>query len=52
MNGAPLTAADYAELQEELQDVNDWQTVPADLANLIFLLRVRRVIRPILPILP
>lgn len=52
IDGKPLSAAEYAQLQEQLQEVNDAQTVDSDLAQLIFLLQIRRVVKPILPFIP
>lgn len=52
LDGKPLSAAEYAELQAQLQNENDWDTVPPSVANLIFLLEVRRVLKPIIPIFP
>lgn len=52
IDGEPLSAADYAQLQERLQDKNDAHAVDPDLAQLIFLLQVRRVVRPFLPFIP
>ncbi len=52
IDGKPLSAAEYAQLQEQLQDVNDTGVVPPDLAQLIFLLRFRRVVQPFLPLFP
>ena len=52
IDGQPLSAAEYAQLQEHLQDVNDTGIVPPDWGQLILLLQVRRVVRPILPFIP
>lgn len=52
IDGKPLSAGDYARLQEQLQDVNDTESVSSDLAQLIFLLQARRVVRPVLPFIP
>jgi hypothetical protein len=52
IDGQPVSAAEYAQLQEQLQDVNDVESVDSELAQLIFLLQVRRVVRPILPFIP
>lgn len=51
LTGEPLTAAEYAQLQEQLQ-ATDIQLVPENLQQLIFLLQVRRVLKPLIPILP
>lgn len=52
INGKPLSAAAYAQLQEQLQDRNDATYVDPDLAELIFLLQVRRGLRLVLPFIP
>jgi hypothetical protein len=51
LTGEPLTAAEYAQLQEQLQ-ATDIQQVPDNLRQLIFLLQLRRLLRPLAPILP
>lgn len=51
LNGAPISAADYATLQDHLQDPNIDVLVSSDLVQLIQLLQLRRVFRPILPFL-
>lgn len=51
IDGKPLTAAEYAELQAQLQR----QVVPPLSANVretVYLLRLRRLIRTFLPFLP
>jgi hypothetical protein len=52
IDGRPLSAAEYAQLQAQLQDRNDAQYVDPDLAQLIFFLQLRRVVKPILPFIP
>lgn len=52
LDGKPISAAEYAQLHEQLQDVNDIGRVDSDLAQLIFLLQIRRVVKPILPFIP
>lgn len=52
IDGKPMTASAYAQLQERLQDVNDVESVSSDLAQLILLLQMRRVVKPILPFIP
>jgi hypothetical protein len=52
VDGKPMSAAEYAQLQEQLQDVNRTEAMNSDLAQLIFFLQARRVIRPILPFIP
>ncbi|NJL49046.1 MAG: hypothetical protein HC929_18275 [Leptolyngbyaceae cyanobacterium SM2_5_2] len=49
LNGEPLSAEDYAILQEQLSSLNRDPQVNPELARLIFLLELRRVVRPILP---
>ncbi len=51
LNGEPLSAADYAVLQDRLRDPNVEVAVSSDLAELVQLLRLRRALRPILPFL-
>lgn len=51
LTGEPLTAAEYAQLQEQLQ-ATDIQLVPDSLQQLIFLLQIRRVLKPLIPIWP
>lgn len=52
LNGQPLSAAEYANLQEDLRDPNDSGVVPSNFREAIFLLRIRRILKPILPIIP
>ncbi|NJN22436.1 MAG: hypothetical protein HC812_16220 [Leptolyngbya sp. RL_3_1] len=51
LTGESLTAAGYAQLQEQLQET-DIQRVPDNLRQLIFLLQIRRILSPLAPILP
>lgn len=51
LDGRPLTAAEYARLQAELQDSQD-SLLPSQIRYIIFLLQLRRVIKPVLPIVP
>lgn len=51
LNGEPMSAADYAALQEQLRDPNTEPVVNPDIAQLIQLLQLRRIVRPILPFL-
>ena len=51
LNGEPLSAADYATLQEHLRDPNTEPVVNPEIADLIQLLRLRRLLKPILPFL-
>ncbi|HZG39140.1 MAG TPA: hypothetical protein VEZ50_10720 [Nodosilinea sp.] len=52
LNGEPISAADYAVLQERWRDPNVEVVVNPEIADLIQLLRFRRVLKPILPFLP
>ncbi len=52
VDGKPLTAAEYAELQAQLQERPIAQPLNSKLEQNIILLRLRRVIRTILPFLP
>lgn len=52
INSEPISAADYAALQERLRDPNTDTIVNPDIAQLIQLLEFRRVLKPILPFLP
>jgi hypothetical protein len=49
LTGEPLSAEDYAILQEQLSSLNREPQVNSELARLIFLLELRRAVRPILP---
>lgn len=51
LDGEPLSAADYAALQEQLRDPNTETVVNPDIAELIKLLQLRRLLKPILPFL-
>lgn len=48
LDGKRLTAAEYAELQAQLQ-TNPNPDVPSEFKHLLFLLQLRRTIRIILP---
>jgi hypothetical protein len=50
-DGAPISAADYALLQAQLQDPNYDPAVNPNIAQLIQLLQFRRVLRPVVPFL-
>jgi hypothetical protein len=52
VDGKPLTAAEYAELQAQLQERPIAAPLNPKLKENITLLRLRRVIRTILPFLP
>lgn len=51
ITGDPLTAAEYAQLQETLSQNAD-PLLSSQIRELIFLLQIRRVLRPIIPLLP
>jgi hypothetical protein len=51
LNGEPISAADYAALQEHLRDPNTEPIVNPDIADLIQLLQLRRLLKPVLPFL-
>ena len=50
VDGSPMTAAAYAELQAELQS-SPAPTASADAQQIVFLLEIRRAIRTIFPFL-
>lgn len=52
IDGKPLTAAEYAELQAQLQAQQGEPQIAPKVRETIFLLRLRRAIRTILPFLP
>ena len=52
VDGKPLSAAEYAELQAQLQERSITPPLNPKLEQNIFLLRLRKVIRTILPFLP
>jgi hypothetical protein len=52
IDGTPLTAAEYAELQAQLQSRPIAPQLNPKVKETIFLLRLRRVIRTVLPFLP
>ncbi|MBF2036192.1 MAG: glutathione S-transferase [Leptolyngbyaceae cyanobacterium T60_A2020_046] len=49
LTGEPLTAAEYAALQEQLQTRDD-HLLPSDLRELVFLLQLRRVLQLVVPL--
>jgi hypothetical protein len=51
LDGAPLTAAEYDQLREQLQQFNE-PLVPNQIRALVFLLELRRVVKPVIPFLP
>lgn len=53
LNGEPLTATEYAELQEELQrDPELVDTLDPQIRRVIFLLQIRRTLRRVIPFIP
>lgn len=52
LTGEPVSAVDYALLQDQLRDLGTEAIVNPDIAQLIQLLQVRQVLKPILPFLP
>lgn len=51
LDGRPLSASDYAELQQELQAENRTPQVSPQVREVIFLLQVRRALRFVVPFL-
>ena len=51
LTGEPISAVDYAALQESLRNPDTDPSLNPDLVELIQLLRLRRIFRPILPFL-
>ena len=51
IDGEPLTAAEYAELQAELQEPKGPPQLNSDIRYLIFLLQLRQTTRPVAPFL-
>ena len=49
LTGEPITAAEYAQLQAELDAPAGTTLVSNDIRYLVFLLQVRRAIKPIVP---
>ncbi len=49
IDGKPITAAEYLEVQAQLQKAPGPAKVSSDLQQLIFLLRVRKLIRTVIP---
>lgn len=53
IDGQPLTAAEYAELQAQIEaEARQVGVVSPEIRRLITLLRIRKVLRTILPFLP
>lgn len=51
LTGEPISAADYAQLTDELRAPAGGNLVSQDIDYLIYLLQIRRAIKPILPFL-
>jgi hypothetical protein len=51
IDGTPLTAAEYAQLQEQLQASPSNPTVSPDIEQAVFLLRLLKFFRTLLPFL-
>lgn len=49
LDGEPLTAAEYAELETMLTNPEFSPTVSSDVRQLIFLLQIRRMLRTLVP---
>lgn len=52
IDGQLLSAAEYAQLQAQLQNPNDRETASPAVREVVFLLQLRRGLRTILPIIP
>lgn len=52
IDGKPLTAAQYAQLQAQLQNNRESPQLNSVVEDKVFLLRIRRLIRTVLPFLP
>lgn len=52
IDGQPLTATEYAELQAALRAPSDTPLIRSDIRYLVFLLQARRAVKPIVPFLP
>ena len=49
IDGEPLTAAEYAELQEELSQPQTFVDLDPTLEQLVFLLRIRQTLNTLIP---
>lgn len=53
IDGRPLTASEYAELEARLQrEPEIYDTLSSDIRELIFLLQIRRTVRTFIPFFP
>ncbi len=52
LDGAPLSPADYAQLQAELAAAQTTPTLNSDIRFIILLLQARRAFKPVIPFLP
>ncbi len=50
MNGEPLSAAEYAQIQEKLQQRPYPPEIDSKLQNLIFLLKIRKMLKTFVPL--
>ncbi|MGK7885873.1 MAG: hypothetical protein AB4057_14760, partial [Crocosphaera sp.] len=50
MSGEPLTAAEYAEIQEKLAQSPYPPEIDSKLQNLIFLLKIRKMLKTFVPL--
>ena len=52
IDGSPISPAEYAELQAQLQAPPENPSVSSEVRYIIFLLQIRRVIKPVFPFIP
>lgn len=52
IDGKPVTAAEYAEIQERLSQSPYPPQIDSKLSNLIFLLKIRKMLKTFVPIVP
>ena len=52
IDGKPVTAAEYAEIQEKLSQSPYPPQIDSKLRNLIFLLKIRKMLKTFVPIVP
>ncbi|HEY9734671.1 MAG TPA: hypothetical protein V6D06_00260 [Trichocoleus sp.] len=52
IDGELLSAAEYAQLQAQLQNPNDRETASPNVREIVFLLQLRRGLRTFIPIIP
>ena len=51
LDGQPLTAAEYAELEAQLQQSAFPPEVNSDIQHLVFLLQIRKLLKTLIPVL-